>query len=261
MEVGGDREHGLHQPAQGRAVALDLHAELQALAHTHDRHAMRADRAADDHYVARDHPLRTEVDADRDEADPGGVDEDAVAVTGVHDLGVAGRHLDARRARGCAQRVGHACDDRYLHAFLQDETAGEVGGPGSAHGQVVDGAVDREVADAAAGEEQRSHDVRVGGEGQPGAAQRHHGRVGQLRQHVAPVAGREDVLDQFGRECPAAAVAHHHPRLVAQRCRAGPSREVEDGRLAGSGRRRGGDGGVQCFGRLRQRGSSPWLRW
>lgn len=259
MEVGGDREHGLHQPAQGRAVALDLHAELQALAHTHDRHAVHADRAADDHDVAGDHPLRTEVDARRDQTDPGGVDEDAVAVTGVHDLGVAGRHLDARRARGCAQRVGHACDDRDLHAFLQDETAGEVGGPGAAHGEVVDRAVDREVADAAAGEEQRPHDVRVGGEGQPGAAQRYHGRVGQLREHVAPVTGREDVLDQFCRECPAAAVAHHHPRLVAQRCRAGPCREVEYGWLAGSGR--GGAGGVQCFGRLRQRGSSPWLRW
>ncbi len=37
----------------------------------------------------------------------------------------------------------------------------------TAHGDVVHGAVDREITDAATREEQRSHDVGVGGEREP----------------------------------------------------------------------------------------------
>ena len=53
-------------------------------------------------------------------------------------------------------------------ALLEDEPGRQVQRPGPGHGQVVDRAVDGEVADVAAGEEQRRHHVGVGGEGQAG---------------------------------------------------------------------------------------------
>ena len=110
VQVRGDGEHRLDQTAQRRAVALDLHTELQALADAHDRDAVEADRAADDHDVTRDDALRTQVDAVGMRPMPGGVDVDAVAVAGLDHLGVAGRHLDPGGARGGAHRLGHARD-------------------------------------------------------------------------------------------------------------------------------------------------------
>ena len=98
------------------------------------------------------------------------------------------------RPRPCASATPG--DHGHLDALLQDEAAGEVGGAGAAHGEVVDGAVDGEVADAAAGEEQRPHHVGVGGERQPGAAEgdrrrsRRAGRAPRRRRRGRRCAGR-----------------------------------------------------------------------
>ncbi len=244
VDVRGDGQHGGHQVTQGRRVAGDLDAELQALPDAHDGHAVQADRAADDDGVARPGPLRADVHSLGDDTDPGGGDVHAVAVSGLHHLGVAGGHGDSRGFGGRAHGARDPVDHGQLHALLQHEGGGEVGGPGAAHRQVVDGAVDRQVAEAAAREEQRPDDVGVGGERQPGAAEVEDGGVAHGGEDGVAVGRGEDVLDQFGGQGAASAVAHHHDRLVAQGGGAGPVRRV--------------DGGVGRRGsQFSQRGSSP----
>ncbi len=51
-------------------------------------------------------------------------------------------------------------------SLLQDQADADRQGPGAAHRQIVDGAVDRQIADIAAGKEDRVDHVGVGGEGQ-----------------------------------------------------------------------------------------------
>jgi hypothetical protein len=79
---------------------------------------------------------------------------------------------------------------------------------GLGHGQVVHGAVDGQVTDVAAGEEQRGHHVGVGGERDPGPAHRQLGRVlERLEQRIAERV-QEDRLDQRVRGLAAGAVRH-----------------------------------------------------
>ena len=90
------------------------------------------------------------------------------------------------------------------------------------HGQVVHGAVHREVADGTAGEAQRLHDEGVGGEGQPLAArQRQRGGVGERH----PLAGcerlEEDGVDEGGGSLAAGPVGHRH-QVVGQSWRSPP---------------------------------------
>ena len=113
-----------------------------------------------------------ERDGPLEDADPGGGDVAAVGLAALDDLGVAGDDLhpgDGGRAR---HRVGDPPQVGDREALLEDEPGREVQRPRPAHREVVDGAVDREVADVAAGEEQRRDDVRVGGERQPRPAHR-----------------------------------------------------------------------------------------
>src|SRR5690606_3789581 len=109
----------------------------------------------------------------------GGGDVDAVPVPGLDHLGVACGDDDPRRLGRRPHGAGDLLHDSQLHALLQYEGGGQVRGPGAAHRQVVDGAVDREVPQAAAGEEQRPYDVGVGGEGEPGPAEVEDGGVGE----------------------------------------------------------------------------------
>ena len=95
----------------------------------------------------------------------------------VDDLGVAGDDRDAglaRRRRHRAARRGAAARPA---ALLDDRGAGEVERHGAADGEVVDRAADRELADVAAGKEQRVDDVGVGREGEPVAARGQSGEV------------------------------------------------------------------------------------
>ena len=87
-----------------------------------------------------------------DHADARSVDEHAVALAAVDDLGVAGHEphpggvaasrIDATTRRSVRQR----------QAFLEDEARAEIERAGAAHGEVVDRAVHRQRADVAARE-------------------------------------------------------------------------------------------------------------
>src|SRR5213079_2654943 len=101
--------------------------------------------------------------------------EAAVRFTPVHDLRVAGHY----RYIGCLRRLAHGRHDAIQvgkrEAFLEDERRGQVQGPRAGHREIVHGAVNGEVADVAAGEEERRDDVRVGGEGEAHAVDLDHG--------------------------------------------------------------------------------------
>ena len=86
---------------------------------------------------------------------------------------------------------------------------------GAEHGDVVDGAVHREVADRAAGEEAGAHHEGVGAEREPVAAgQVEAGGVGQRRQRVVRERLEEHGVDQRGRRLPAGAVGQGDDLVV-----------------------------------------------
>src|SRR2546427_765495 len=67
-----------------------------------------------------------------------------------------------------AQSVFRAAEDVDFEALLEDEAGGDAEGLRPAHREVVDGAVDRQLPDVTAREEDGRDDVRVGGHGQSG---------------------------------------------------------------------------------------------
>ena len=65
----------------------------------------------------------------------------------------------------------HPFQNGLFQAFFNDKPGRQEQGPGPAHGQVVDRAVDGQVADVAAGEKKRSYHKGVGGKGVAGGFQ------------------------------------------------------------------------------------------
>ena len=86
---------------------------------------------------------------------------------------------------------------------------------GAGHREVVDRAVDREIADAATGEEQRPHHVGVGGECDPTSVDVEGGSVVQFDLGAAVERRHEEVLDQLTRQLPPAAVTDDDAVVVA----------------------------------------------
>jgi hypothetical protein len=177
---------------------------------------VHADVTADDDDVARTCAFRPDVDAVGDEPDPGGVDEHPVPGSGVHDLGVAGHQSHPGGPRRPSHGLGHPREVRETGALGEDEAGREHERTGAGHREIVDRAVDGQVADGPAGEEQRLHDVRVGGERQPDALHRDDRGVAETGVGGRRAErGQEQVRDQFGRQRAAAAVTHDDRGRVA----------------------------------------------
>ena len=97
------------------------------------------------------------------DADAGGDDVEPVALAALDDFGVAGGYGDAGLLRGPCHRRYLAFQDFGVQTLLDDEGGGEAERGGAGDGQVVDGAVYRELPDRAAGEDERLHYEGVGG--------------------------------------------------------------------------------------------------
>ena len=105
----GARHHGRDQPVQRRRVGQDRGVERQVLAQRHDGDAMVADRAGQQHHIARPRAVAGQDQPGRHDADAGGGDEHAVGLAALDHLGVAGddRHPGlAARPRPCWRRCG-----------------------------------------------------------------------------------------------------------------------------------------------------------
>ena len=126
---------------------------------------MIAHGARDEHGVAgtcgapRDRAIRDLFADARDR------DVDAVPVAALDHLGVARHDGDARLFAGFRHGGDDGVEVLEGKALFKNEAGGEIEGPRTAHGDVVDGACDGEPPDVAAREEEGTHDVAVAGDG------------------------------------------------------------------------------------------------
>ena len=185
-DVRTGRHDGRHQPVERLRVRGDLHLEAQALADAHDGDAVQPDRTGEDDGVAGGRPIRADGDARGHEPDAGGVDEETVGRSPIDDLRVAGHDSNAGPSRGPGDRFGDPPQLVDRQAFLDDVGERQRQRLGAHHGQVVDRAVDGQLADVAARELERADDERVGGESEPLAEQVDHGRVVERPRRARP---------------------------------------------------------------------------
>ena len=163
--------------------------------------------------------MRAEIDAFSDDANSGRREEQLVASASVDDLGVAGDDLDARLGRCSRHRAGDLPHEVDGHAFFHDRRAGKIERPRPADRQIVDRAADGELADVAAGEDQRVDHEGIGGEGEPVAVPREIAEIEtrlilERRQRCVVEGPDEDVVDQILHRLAAAAMGERHGRHV-----------------------------------------------
>ena len=154
----------------------------------------------------------------------------------LDDLGIAGHDLDA----GCLGGLGHGFDNggqlRQRKALFQNEAGAEKPRLRAADRQVVDRAIHGQLADGAAGEEERLHDEGIGAHGERAAAQIEHSGVAQVLQCRIAEGGQKEMFDQFIAQLAAAAVAHHDGGITGERQRTGPVGEIRrDAEVSRSG--------------------------
>ena len=185
-------------------------AALEAEVAAGDEHgeAVVADRAGDEHAVARLRPPEGRPHA----PDAGGRDEEAVGAPALDHLRVAGDDRDARLLGGAGHRLRDPAKVLEREAFLDHERGGKPQRLGAGDGEVVDRAVHGQLADVAAREEERLDDERVGREREPvgngGVAELVEQRVGELPS--------EELLDELPGRLPARAVGERdEPRRYA----------------------------------------------
>ena len=114
---------------------------------------------------------------------PGRAEVHRVGVTALDDLRVPGHDLDARGRGGQGDRLDLCAQDVGGEALLEDHREAERERPRAAHGEIVDGAVDRELADRAAREADGLDDEAVRREGEPRAAGLDRRDVGEHVEH------------------------------------------------------------------------------
>ncbi len=136
------------EPAERRCVGTDVGLEGEVAAGEHHRHAVIGDGSRHEHDVTGSHPLGTELASDRDDTDAGGRDEEAVGGSATDHLRVPRDDRDSRRGRG----FGHVRRDDARSSLTgkpssMTNAAESHRGTAPMHREVVDRAVNREVAD------------------------------------------------------------------------------------------------------------------
>ena len=171
--------------------------------------------------------------------DPGRGHVHAVGVPALDHLRVAGDDLDpggrARSRRSPRPRPAARSASR-PSSSTSARLIASGGRPGRA--EVVDGPVDRQLADRAAGEAQRLDHVGVGGQREAGPVRRHPPRVGELVERLGCERRRQQPLDQRLGRLAAGPVRHRDPLVLEPRAlRARRLDDLEDSLLAAGGRR------------------------
>ena len=126
---------------------------------------MVTDGPADQNGVTGAGVARADIQTGRNDAHAGCVYINAVAMAFLYHLGITGGDFHS----GFFAGPGHGGDDIaegvHRQTLLQDEAGRKEKRPGTAHGQVIDRAVDGQVANIPAGEEERADHEGIGGEG------------------------------------------------------------------------------------------------
>ena len=226
IRIGNRRKHRRDQSVQWRAVGHHHGAEVDSLAHTHDRYAVLADIARDDDVIAWAGLLGSDAHTLGHHTHTGGVDEKTVGTASSDDLGIAGDDADPGLNSRYAHALRDGAEDLHLQALFEDKAGRQPERLGTTAGKVIDGAVDGEVADIAAGKEQWIDDIRIGSQ-----RDSHHPDVQHRRVTGHPAGGSEcgqkEVLDEFLGQDAATAVAHHDAFGLTQRQRTHPVSRVD----------------------------------
>ena len=122
---------------------------------------------------------------------------------------------------GFLHGADHAPQVRHRQALLQDEARRQIERPGAAHGEVVYGAMDGQLPDVAAGEEDGVDDKRIGAEGNAGPVHGEDGAIVERFEELIAELGQHHLLDQLVGELAATAVGEHDFLMVHDRHRAG----------------------------------------
>ena len=201
--TGGGVQERIDERGEVGGVGLDVGLDVELPSGEHDRDAVVADGARNEHRVARPGGAGPEGQRALDHAHAGGVDVAAVGEALLDHLGVAGDDLHTGRPGRRRHRGGDRLEVGDGKALLEDEGGGQVQGAGAPDGEVVDRAVHREVPDVAPREEERMDDERVGGERQPGAVDAQRRLVlHRLQRGVAEGLQEERVDERVGRLAP-----------------------------------------------------------
>lgn len=213
LSAHGGQEGG-DQAVERGGVRRHVGLDVQLAPGQHDRDAVLADRAGHEDGVAGPGVRDTERRIPLQQSDPGRGDVAAVGLAALHHLGVPGHDRHLRRRGGPRHRRADPPQVLDREALLQDETGRQVQRPGPAHRKVVHGAVDGEVADVAAGEEQRGDHVGVGREREPRAARGEDRAVLQRFEQRVAERVEEHRLDQRLGRLAARAVGHRDVLLA-----------------------------------------------
>ena len=173
------------------------------------------DRISD---VAGRRPVRGGRHAVRHDADARGVDEQPVRGPAAHDLGVAGDDPRARLRRRGRRRRRDESQLLERQPLLDDVGEADRDRGRAHHREVVERAVDGELADVPAREPDRRDDVRVRGEREARAGHLHDGRVVEDAAGGGDREGRRQHLaHQRVRQLAARPVAQDDPLVLGDR--------------------------------------------
>ena len=114
-------EQRVDRGPQRARVGLDVGVEVELAAREHDRGAVLADRAGDEHPVAGRARRGDSRARGSRRPDAGRADVHAVAVAALDDLGVAGDDLDAGRAAARGDRLDLRAQRVGVEPLLEDQ--------------------------------------------------------------------------------------------------------------------------------------------
>ncbi len=161
--------------------------------------------------VAGPHVGRTEISASGDHADPGSIDVDRVPLPTIDHLGVSGDDLNLCMAGRFGERIEDAGQTFEWESLLQDERAREADGAGTAHSQIIDRAVNRELANISTGKLDRVHHEGVGREGQTLVAQSENGAIVTLGERLILKPWPDNFLKELSARSGAGPVRERDP--------------------------------------------------
>ncbi|VTR69480.1 hypothetical protein DESC_740219 [Desulfosarcina cetonica] len=206
MDLASTGQHVGDHVVERCRVGCQVGFKGQPLTTRENRHAVIRHAAAEDDGIARSGVGAGDVHPGVDDTDAGRVDEKLVRRPPGHHLGVTGDDLDTGCLRGALHVDHHAFQVGHGKALFDDHPHTQVQRHGTAHGHVVDRAVDGQVADTAAGKKQRIDHVGVRGEGDPTTGQIEPGPVVEHGQGRVVESWQEKIGCQAMGHLPATAM-------------------------------------------------------
>ena len=221
-----------------------LRLEVDVAAGEHHGAAVVPHRTAQDHDVTGPHDaLDRDALRQRDDANSRRRDEELIRLAAGHDLGVTGDDADARAIRCAAASTPRPCAGVATSRPSSRMNAAEMpSGVAPPTARSLIGAVDGELTDVAAGEEERADHERVGRDREPDvvdARDREDRLVAELVEHRVA----EDVAEERGDQRVAGfapgAVAHRDRVLAKRRSALADLGDALEDALLGIGDARG----------------------